>query len=216
MTNYKINEIFNSIQGESNYSGYPTTFIRFTGCNLRCTYCDTKYAFYDGKKLSIDKILEKVNSYNSNYVCLTGGEPLEQNLDELIIRLKSIGKKVSIETNGSIFLENFKALDNVKIVMDLKTPSSKMADKNDFRNLSLLKKNDDIKFVCGTKEDFDYSFEIIKSFKLENRVNIIFSNIYRTLSTERLANWILESNLKEVRLQLQIHKYIWNSETRGV
>ncbi len=216
MTNYKINEIFNSIQGESNYSGYPTTFIRFTGCNLRCTYCDTKYAFYDGKKLSIDKILEKVNSYNSNYVCLTGGEPLEQNLDELITRLKSIGKKVSIETNGSIFLENFKTLDDVKIVMDLKTPSSKMADKNDFRNLSLLKENDDIKFVCGTKEDFDYSFEVIKSFKLENRVNIIFSNIYRTLSTERLANWILESNLKEVRLQLQIHKYIWNSETRGV
>ncbi len=212
---FRVNEIFNSIQGESSYSGYPTIFIRFTGCKLRCSYCDTSYAFYEGKTMNIEEILRKVESYNSNYVCLTGGEPLEQkNIDILIDELLERKKKISIETNGNIVVKDINK--KVKIVMDVKTPSSKMSKMNKLENLNYLKKDDDVKFVCGSKEDFDYSLDIIKNYNLESRVNIIFSNVFDKLSSKKLCELLLGSSLKEARLQLQIHKYIWDKDTRAV
>lgn len=220
MIKYNVCEMFYSIQGESSYSGFPTVFIRFTGCNLRCLYCDSKYSYENGELKSVDEILEFVDKYASEYVCLTGGEPLLQdNLGELINNLLKKNKKVSIETNGSIYLTKIAeslSHENLKIVMDIKTLSSRMNNKNFFDNLNYLTFKDEIKFVCGSKEDFDYSFDIIKKYKLENTTNLIFSPVFNQIKSEDLVNYLLNSNLKNARFQLQIHKFVWNPEQRGV
>jgi len=220
MIKYNVCEMFYSIQGESSYSGFPTVFIRFTGCNLRCLYCDSKYSYENGELKSIDEILEFVDKYASDYVCLTGGEPLLQdNLGELINNLLKKNKKVSIETNGSIYLTKIAEClshENLKIVMDIKTLSSRMNNKNFFDNLNYLTFKDEIKFVCGNKEDFDYSLDIIKKYKLEDTTNLIFSPVFGQIKSEDLVNYLLISNLKNARFQLQIHKFVWNPEQRGV
>jgi 7-carboxy-7-deazaguanine synthase len=210
----KINEIFYSIQGESTFAGERCVFVRLTGCNLRCTYCDTEYAFYDGKELSIEAIIEKVKSYNCNVVEITGGEPLLQsNVHSLMKQLCDENFTVLLETSGSLSIENVD--DRVINVLDFKTPSSKMEKKNDFKNVDYLKETDEIKFVIGSREDYDWSKEIVEKYQLDKKVIILFSAVFDKIEHEELVNWILEDSLN-VRYQLQMHKYIWHPEKTGV
>ncbi len=210
----KINEIFYSIQGESTYAGERCVFVRLTGCNLRCAYCDTEYAFYDGEELSIEAIIEKVKSYNCNLVEITGGEPLLQsNVHSLMEKLCDDNFIVMLETSGSLSIENVD--DRVINILDFKTPSSKMEKKNDFNNVKFLKETDEIKFVIGSREDYGWSKDIIAKYQLDKKVKILFSSVFDKIEHEELVNWILEDNLN-VRYQLQMHKYIWDPEQTGV
>ncbi len=214
METLKVNEIFYSIQGESSYAGLPCVFIRLTYCNLRCTYCDTEYAFYEGKDMSIDEILNEIKKYNCNLVEVTGGEPLFQTgAFELLTKLCDQGYKVLLETSGSISIE--KVDKRVTIIMDLKTPSSKMMKKNIYSNIDFLKPQDEIKFVIGSREDYEWSKEIIEKYDLKNKCKILMGCVFGELSNLDLATWILEDNLP-VRFQMQLHKYIWEPEKRGV
>lgn len=210
----KINEIFYSIQGESSKSGLPCVFIRLTYCNLRCTYCDTEYAFFDGKEMSIEEIISEVKRYKCNLVEVTGGEPLmQEDVFVLMSRLCNEGFDVMLETGGSISIKEVEK--RVMIVMDLKCPSSNMLKKNLYSNIDYLKRNDEIKFVIGSKEDYDWAKAIIKTYRLVNKCDILFSVVYGELEPVKLVNWILEDKLK-VRYQLQMHKVIWHPETKGV
>lgn len=210
----KINEIYYSIQGESSKSGLPCIFIRLTYCNLRCTYCDTEYAFYEGKDFSINQILSEIKKYNCNLVEVTGGEPLFQ--EECINLLKSLcdeNYEVLIETGGSLPIKNIDP--RVKIIMDLKCPSSGMMKKNLYENINFLKKSDEVKFVIGSKEDYEWTKKIISDYSLNEKCEILLSVVFGKLEPVDLVNWILKDNLK-VRFQLQAHKFIWHPETKGV
>ena len=210
----KVNEIFYSIQGESSYAGLPCVFIRLTYCNLRCTYCDTEYSFYEGTDMTIDEIISIVKKYNCNLVEVTGGEPLVQKETlDLMKRLCDEGYKVLLETSGSISIENVDK--RVTIIMDLKTPSSKMMKKNLYSNIDFLKPDDEIKFVIGNREDYEWSKEIIKKYNLKDKCKILMGCVFGELSNLELATWILEDNLP-VRFQMQLQKYIWEPERRGV
>ncbi len=210
----KVNEIYYSIQGESTKAGFPCVFVRLTYCNLRCTYCDTEYAFYEGKDLSINEIITEVKKYNCNLVEVTGGEPLvQEECLELMKRFCDEGFEVLIETGGSLPI---KVVDNrVKIIMDLKCPSSKMMKKNLYDNINYLKMTDEIKFVIGTREDYEWAKEAIDKYDLTNKCEILFSVVFGELEPITLVNWVLEDKLK-VRFQLQMHKFIWSPETKGV
>lgn len=210
----KVNEIFYSIQGESTLAGKPCVFIRLTYCNLRCTYCDTEYAFYEGKEMSIDSIMSEIRKFDCNLVEITGGEPLVQKgVYELIGLLCDNDYLTILETSGSLPIDE---VDNrVKIIMDIKTPSSGMADKNLFENLDNLKRIDEIKFVIGHKEDYNWAKEIINKYNLIKRFSVLMSPVYSVLKNLSLATWILEDKLN-VRYQIQLHKYIWNPDMRGV
>lgn len=210
----KINEIFYSIQGEGISSGLPCIFIRLTYCNLRCTYCDTEYAFYEGIEMSIDNILANIKKYNCKLVEVTGGEPLvqKQSLD-LMNKLCDNNYDVLLETGGSLSIENINK--RVKIIMDLKCPSSKMTKKNHYENIQYLKKEDEIKFVIGDRNDYDWAKEIISKYKINTKCEILFSTVFGKLENIDLVNWILEDNLN-VRFQTQLHKQIWEPEKRGV
>ena len=210
----KINEIFYSIQGESSYTGLPCIFIRLTYCNLRCSYCDTEYAFYDGKDMSIDDILSEIKKYPTNLVMVTGGEPLIQNYCINLIK-KLINKKYSVmlETSGSLKLN--KVPKKVIKIVDFKCPSSNMMDKNDWTILSDIDKNDEIKFVIGNKEDYDWSKKMINKYKLNKLCPILFSPVYNKLNLKNLSKWILKDGIN-VRLQSQLHKDIWGPEKTGV
>ncbi len=208
---FKVNEIFKSIQGESTYAGLPCTFIRLAGCNLRCTYCDTNYAYYHGKELSDEKIIAKIEEYGVNCVEFTGGEPLlQEKTPPLIKTLLDKGYNVLIETNGSICIG---CLDKrLTIIMDVKTPKSGMSERMNLKNLKLLKGNDEIKFVILDESDYIWAKDIISKLNLLNKTrNILMSPAYGILPPKALASWILRDNLP-VRLQLQIHKYIWGPE----
>jgi 7-carboxy-7-deazaguanine synthase len=210
----KINEIFYSIQGESSYAGLPCVFVRLTYCNLRCTYCDTEYSFYEGKDMTIDEIIFEVKKYNCNLVEVTGGEPLVQKESlDLMKRLCDEGFKVLLETSGSLPIENVDK--RVTIIMDLKTPSSKMMKKNLYSNIDFLKPDDEVKFVIGNREDYEWSKEIIEKYNLKNKCKILMGCVFGELSNVELATWILEDHLP-VRFQIQLHKYIWEPERRGV
>jgi len=222
----QVTEIFKSIQGESTLSGTPCVFIRLTGCNLRCGYCDTTYAYEGGNWLSIDDILSKIDDYNCDLVEITGGEPLLQDgVYPLIRTLLETGKLVLIETNGSVDIERTQALKQVqgngskiqglKIIMDIKCPDSSMSDKINWENLSKLDKNDEVKFVLNSRGDYDWSKEIIKKYSLADRCHILMSPVYDNLTAGELSDWIINDNLN-VRLNLQIHKYIWGEWARGV
>jgi 7-carboxy-7-deazaguanine synthase len=216
---YKVNEIFYSIQGESSLMGYPTVFIRFTGCNLRCSYCDTSYAYYDGEEKELEDILKEISEYKTEYICLTGGEPLlQKDLLTLIKKFVTLRKRVSIETGGALSIKHIakKEWKKVKIILDIKTPSSLMADRNNYHNFEYLRSWDEVKFVCASKEDFDFSMDIIKRFKVNTKAQILFSPVSGKIEYERLAEWVLKSKLKNTRLQLQLHKIIWPEDTRGV
>jgi 7-carboxy-7-deazaguanine synthase len=210
-----VNELFYSIQGESSYAGFPCVFIRLTGCNLRCSYCDTAYAYRDGNFMSLDQILEQVSAYSCPLVEITGGEPLiQEETPELAQRLLAAGYRVLIETNGSLDISSIDARC-VKIV-DFKCPSSGMEKKNDFGNLDRLSRHDEIKFVVGGKKDYGFAkgvYYAIRSKGLNNPVH--FSPVFGRLSLRRLAEWILHDHL-EARLSPQLHKIIWPSSARGV
>lgn len=212
--NLKINEIFYSIQGESSMIGSPCVFVRLTYCNLRCKYCDTEYAFYEGREISIDEIIDEVKKYNCNLIEITGGEPLvQENVNLLMSKLCDEGFKVMIETGGSLTVKNIDY--RVKIIMDLKTPSSGMVNKNLYDNIDYLKNDDEIKFVIGNREDYDWSKEIMKKYNLTDRLNVLFSPVFNEIQNIDLAKWILKDRLN-VRFQIQLHKYIWHPETKGV
>tara|TARA_Y100000739_G_C20432793_1_gene384165 strand:+ start:84 stop:719 length:636 start_codon:yes stop_codon:yes gene_type:complete len=209
----KINEIFYSIQGESTYSGKPCVFVRLTYCNLRCTYCDSEYSFYEGKDMSIGDIFKKVDSYGCKLVEITGGEPLLQK--ESIILMKEFLKKkytVMLETGGSLPITDVPK-EVIKII-DFKCPSSKMDHKNDWKILKDIAKHDEIKFVIGDKNDYEWTKEKIKDYKINDKT-ILFSPVHDKLESKILSKWILNDKLN-VRFQVQLHKYIWSSETRGV
>lgn len=210
----KTNEIFYSIQGESTYAGERCVFVRLTGCNLRCTYCDTEYAFYDGDELSVNAIIEKVKSYNCNLVEITGGEPLlQEDVYPLMTKLCEGGFTVLLETSGSLSIENVDK--RVINILDFKTPSSKMDKKNLFQNIGFLKPNDEVKFVIGSREDYNWSKEIVAKYQLDEKVKILFSSVFGNVEHKELVEWILEDKLN-VKYQLQMHKYIWDPNKTGV
>ena len=205
-----INEIFYSIQGEAKNSGKPTIFIRTAGCPFRCSYCDTEYAFTEGNKFKISNIISKIKSYKTNYVTVTGGEPLAQkNTIILLSALLKNSYNVSIETSGLLDISDIP--NDIEIVMDIKTPSSNEDSKNIKNNLSIIKKTDVIKFVVGNREDYEWSKDILIKNSLSNFKNIYFSPVHDALNLSDLADWILSDNLN-VTLQLQLHKYIWGDE----
>ena len=209
----KVNEIFYSIQGESSYAGLPCVFVRLTYCNLRCTYCDTAYAFYEGEEMSIDEIINEVAKYDCKLVEVTGGEPLIQKESlNLMKELCDRGYETLLETSGSLSIKDVDR--RVHIVMDLKTPSSGMVKKNLFENINYLKTDDEIKFVIGDRNDYEWSLETIEKLELSNR-KILFAVVYGKLKPATLVEWILKDKLN-VRFQLQMHKYIWDPERRGV
>ena len=210
----KVNEIYFSLQGESSRAGLPCVFVRLTYCNLRCTYCDTEYAFYEGEDRSVDEIINEVKKYGCNLVEITGGEPLvqEESLN-LMKKLCAEGFDVMLETAGNMSIKNVD--ERVKIIMDLKSPSSGMMDKNLYENVDHLKKDDEVKFVLGNREDYDWMKEIIIKYDLQNRCTLLASVVFGTLEPLTLVNWILADKL-DVRFQLQMHKFIWHPETKGV
>ncbi|KXK49591.1 MAG: radical-activating enzyme, radical SAM superfamily [Chlorobi bacterium OLB5] len=211
----KVNEIFYSIQGESTNAGLPCVFIRLTYCNIRCVYCDTEYAFYEGTDRSIEEIINEVKSFGCRLVEITGGEPLvQENVHILMKQLCDMGYDVMIETGGSLPIE---LIDNrVKVIMDLKTPYSKMEKKNRYENINYLKPDDEVKFVIGSREDYDWAIAILSKYDLVNKVKqVLFSPVFDKVENIDLAKWILDDKLN-VRFQLQMHKYIWHPETRGV
>ena len=210
----KINEIYLSVQGESTHTGLPCIFIRLTGCNLRCSWCDTAYAFHEGKNMSIDEILQKVENFGIHLVEITGGEPLMQdNVYTLMRRLIENGYKVMLETGGSISLERVPK-DVIKI-MDLKCPGSGEQDKNNLDNLKLLAPHDEVKFVILDKKDYEWSRDIIKRYKINETAHILISPVFDKLELKEIVKWILKDRLP-VRLQTQLHKIIWDKNTIGV
>ncbi len=205
----RITEIFYSIQGEASTSGLPTVFVRLTGCPLRCTYCDTEYAFHGGEKMQIAQIVEKINAFNCPLVCITGGEPLAQpNVNTLMDVLCEQGYQVSLETSGAIDVSRVNS--SVTKVIDIKTPSSNESSKNKVENFLYLNEKDICKFVVGNEDDFDWAKRFIKEH-LSNNSNIYFSPVTPGMDPKALAELILRDGLT-VRLQLQLHKYLWGAE----
>ncbi len=210
-----VNEIFYSIQGESIYSGQPCIFVRLTGCNLRCTYCDTRYAYEEGQKMEIDRIIRRVLGFKCRLIEITGGEPLIQSETPLLVsRLLENGYIVMMETNGSLDISR---IDPRCIkVLDVKCPSSNESKKNDVTNLQKLHSQDQIKFVIGNREDYTFAKNVISSHCADFPGNrILFSPVYGKMPPAELAEWILKDHLN-VRLHLQIHKYIWPDKDKGV
>ena len=202
-----INEIFYSIQGETSRSGLPTYFIRLTGCPLRCTYCDTGYAFNAGSKMSFEEILSKLNRNTTKYITITGGEPLSQkNVHSLMRELCDLNYSVSLETSNAITIEDVDS--RVSIILDIKTPGSLESDKNLISNYSILKKSDELKFVICNQKDFEWAVDYIKKNNLSSICPIIFSPSYNEMPLSELADLILKNSLN-VRLQTQLHKTIW-------
>jgi len=202
----KVNEIYYSIQGESTYTGLPCVFVRLTGCNLRCKYCDTQYAFNEGKNLTLMEIQEKVAQYDCNLIEITGGEPL---LQSQVVDLAKIfvdqGKTVLVETNGTQDIDVL--FDPMIRIMDIKCPGSAESDKTDWNNIERLRVNDNVKFVICHREDFDWAVSVVKNYNLLNRAVVLFSPAYGLLNPEILAGWMLKLSLP-IRLNLQLHKFM--------
>ncbi len=210
----KVNEIFFSIQGESSRMGLPCVFVRLTECNLRCTYCDTEYAFYEGTDRTLESIIDEVRAYNCNLVEITGGEPLLQEpVYDLMTRLCDLGYEVMLETSGNILTD--KVDPRVRKIIDMKTPSSGMLKHNDYRNLELLTPIDEVKFVIGSRLDYDWAKTVMREYTLPQKCTVLMSVVFGELAPQELAEWILADRLR-VRFQLQLHKVIWSPETRGV
>ncbi len=207
MQQLRINEMFFSIQGESSRAGLPTSFIRLSGCPLRCLYCDTEYAFKGGERLSIDSVLNTIKQNPTKYITVTGGEPLAQPLCiDLLKTLSDEGYKVSLETSGAFDIS--KVDKRVLIVMDLKTPASGEEGKNLFSNLEHLKNTDEIKFVICDRNDYLWSKDLINDHNLNQQFTVLMSPEANNQPLADLANWILEDGL-DVRFQTQLHKVIW-------
>ena len=211
--NLKINEIFYSIQGESSHTGLPCIFIRLTYCNLRCSYCDTDYAFYNGTDMKISEIISEIDKYPTDLVMITGGEPLlQENCIYLMQELLNKSYSVMLETSGSLKLKDVPK--SVIKIVDFKCPTSSMMDKNDWAIITDIQKEDEIKFVIANKEDYDWSKKMIKKHNLNKICPILFSPVYNKIDISILADWILEDGLN-AKLQMQLHKHIWG-EKKGV
>jgi len=210
----KVCEIFMSVQGESTHAGRLCTFVRLTGCNLRCSYCDTTYAYDEGVDYTMDELLREVRVHGAPLVEITGGEPLLQpETAELARRLLDEGFEVLIETNGSVDISGIDP--RAVLVMDVKLPSSGMADKMMLENLDRLRPNDEVKFVIATREDYEQAKNMVFERGLADKCTVLFSPAFGQMPPEQLVRWIREDHLP-VRLNLQIHKYIWGPERRGV
>ncbi|MDP9066008.1 MAG: 7-carboxy-7-deazaguanine synthase QueE [Pseudomonadota bacterium] len=203
----RINEIFHSLQGEADAVGFPTVFIRLTGCPLRCAYCDTAYAFHAGEWRDIDELVEQAGRYGAQHVCVTGGEPLAQpSCTTLLSRLCDAGFDVSLETSGAIDIGGVDP--RVARVVDVKTPDSGEASRNRVENFALLTNRDQLKFVICSRSDYDWSKAYVREHSLVGRCRILYSPSYSQLSATALADWILEDRLP-VRFQVQLHKILW-------
>ncbi len=210
----KVNEIYASIQGESTYTGLPCVFIRLSYCNLRCTYCDSEFAFFAGSDMTIEEIVDRISPFSIPLVEITGGEPLVQKETiQLIKALADVNYKVLVETSGSLPINEIDS--RATIIMDIKCPSSGMAEKNMYENISYLKSDDEVKFVIGTREDYEWTLAIMNEYSLSSRANILFSCIFGSIEPVDIVNWMLADNVR-ARFQLQVHKYIWHPEKRGV
>ena len=211
----KINEIYLSVQGESTWAGLPCVFVRLTGCDLRCTYCDTEYAFYEGVRRSLDDILTEVLAFDCSLVEITGGEPLlQQNVLPLMNALCDAGRTVLIETSGA---HDISKIDpRVHRIMDLKTPSSGEVDRNLYSNIACLSQLDEVKFVIGSREDYEWTRSQIAGHRLAERVKaVLLSPVFDSIEPRQIVEWMLADRLP-ARFQLQIHKFIWEPRTRGV
>jgi 7-carboxy-7-deazaguanine synthase len=209
----RVTEIFFSLQGEGTRAGLPCVFVRFTGCDLRCVYCDTAYAFHGGRDMSQEEILQEVARHPCKLVLLTGGEPLlHRELPELARTLLARGYEVTVETHGQRPLDGLPA--GVVRIVDVKTPDSGEVT-TDFAYLDRLTPRDEVKFVVASRADFDWSLEVARRHALEGRVQVLFSPVWGKVEPRALAAWMLESGV-DARLSLQIHKVIWGAETRGV
>ncbi|MHC1741925.1 MAG: radical SAM protein [Syntrophobacteraceae bacterium] len=212
----RVSEIFHSIQGESSYAGWPCSFVRLSGCNLRCSYCDTRYAHDEGTVMEVSEILQRVDAQSCDLVEVTGGEPLLQSETHRLVReLADRGRRVLVETNGSMDISE---LDPRSVViMDVKCPSSGQSHCNDLANLGRLRPADEVKLVIGDREDYEFARELLGGFRSgglkQNTVH--FSPVFGKMEPSRLVQWILDDRLC-VRLNLQLHKFIWDPNRRGV
>ncbi|MGD2064335.1 MAG: radical SAM protein [Nitrospirota bacterium] len=210
----RITEIFHSLQGESTFAGLPCAFVRTTGCNLRCSYCDTAYAFHGGREMSVDDVLAEVAAMGTGLVEVTGGEPLLQPESiDLMAGLLARGHTVLLETGGSLSIDAVPA--GVHVILDIKTPSSGEADANEWGNIARLDDRGQIKLVIGDRRDFDWSIEVIREHRLIDRWPVLLSPVHGAVAAADAAAWILASGLP-FRLQLQLHKYVWDPARTGV
>ena len=210
----KINEIYYSVQGESTHSGCPCIFIRLTYCNLRCSYCDTEYAFYDGKDMEITDIMIEIKRWDCNLVEVTGGEPLFQDeCIDLLNELVNSNYEVMLETGGSLSISDVPK--KVVKIVDFKCPSSGMVKKNLWSIVDDLQANDEVKFVIGNREDFDWAKDKITEYSLDRICTLLFSPTFGEIDPQLIVEWILADNLP-VRMQMQMHKMIWSPEEKGV
>lgn len=214
MSELLVTEIFRSIQGESSWAGMPCSFVRLTGCPLRCRWCDTVYGFHGGNKRDIDEVIQELIDFKVPLVEITGGEPLAQKNSILLMeKLVAKGFKVLIETSGS---EDIAAVPKeVVIIMDIKCPGSQMHERMLWSNLDLLKPVDEIKFVVANREDFDWALECIKKYDLVGKHRLLFSPAWGLVKPQDLVTWLLGSGV-DARLNLQLHKYIWSPNKKGV
>jgi len=210
-----VNEIFHSIQGESTHAGRPCVFVRLTACDLRCSWCDTPYAFYEGRKMSLDDVMAAVDAYGCSLVELTGGEPLlQKDVYPLMERLLASGKTVLVETGGHLSVANVPPA--VHKIVDVKCPGSGEAHRMDWSNLDRLSPTDEVKFVVRDRTDYEYARAVVSRHELDRKVGaVLFSPVHGVLDPRTLSEWVLADQLP-VRVQLQVHKYIWDAETRGV
>ena len=210
----KINEIFLTIQGESTYAGYPCVMVRLTGCNIRCTYCDSSFAFFEGEERETEMLLEDIGRYLCKLICITGGEPLLQK--DVFPLMSALIKKdftVLLETNGSLSIQDVPK--KVIKIMDIKTPDSGFESSNLYENIRYLTGHDEVKFVICSRSDYLWAREKLEEYHLESKCTILFSPAWGKLSLGLIARWIIEDKI-HVRLQLQLHKMIWPESQRGV
>jgi 7-carboxy-7-deazaguanine synthase len=210
----RVNEIFHSIQGESTHAGRPCVFVRLTGCNLRCEWCDTAYAFHEGVAMTVDEVVERVKEYDCALVELTGGEPLLQSdAIELMRALLACGHEVLLETGGSLPIEHVP--EGVRRIVDVKCPGSGESARNRWENLDALRPGDELKFVIASRADYDWAVGVVRSRELQEKSPVLFSAVHEGLPAGELARWVLEDGLP-VRLQIQMHKILWPAAARGV
>ncbi|MGC4099417.1 MAG: 7-carboxy-7-deazaguanine synthase QueE [Nitrospira sp.] len=210
----RVTEIFHSVQGESTFAGLPCVFVRLTGCPLRCTWCDTEYAFWGGTDRSIDDILDIVRSHGCQLVEVTGGEPLAQPDSHILLhRLCQEGFTVLLETSGAV--DTTRVDPSVHIILDVKCPGSGMTERMHWPNLERLRSQDEAKFVIQDRNDYEWAKRILDRFQLTTRCPVLFSPVFGVLDPQRLAEWLLADRLP-IRLQLQLHKHIWAPDRRGV
>ena len=210
----RVNEIFHSIQGESTHAGRPCAFVRLTGCNLRCVWCDTAYAFHEGVSMTVDEIIERVEALGCRLVEVTGGEPLLQSETPALMRaLLDRGHEVLLETGGSLPIEHVPA--GVRRIIDVKCPGSGESARNRWENLDALRDGDELKFVIAGREDYEWAAGVVRERALHEKTTVLFSAVHDGLPSGRLARWVLDDALP-VRVQVQMHKVLWPEIPRGV